>query len=484
MRKSILKLMTDINKISSIYFAGIGGIGMSALARYFNEHGVQVSGYDKTETPLTDKLLQEGMKIHFTDEVALIDKNADAVVYTPAIPSTHTELNFYKENNYPLLKRSDVLGLLTKDTFNICVAGTHGKTTTSAMIAHILKDSGYGCNAFLGGIAANYDTNFWSAPANTTAGHKKVSVAEADEYDRSFLKLSPDVAIITAMDADHLDIYGTEKNMQDAFIEFMEKIKQGGCLIVKHGLSRAGDFKVKDICTYSAENKDANIHIENLHIENGSYHFSVINNYWILNDVELNMGGMHNIENVIAAIGAAKYLKIDDEKIKAAVASFKGVKRRFEYVLRSPSPRVKVGDGLVFIDDYAHHPEELRALITGAKQLFPGKKCTIIFQPHLFSRTKDLADGFAEVLSMADETILLPIYPARELPIDGVTSELILNKMTNANKSIKVKTALTEWIKNNEQELLITAGAGDIDTLVEPIKNILENKTENAVASI
>lgn len=450
--------MIDINKISSVYFLGIGGIGMSALARYFNERGVKVSGYDKTETALTKKLQAEGIDIHFTDDVALIDKNAGVVVYTPAVPASHSEFNFYKDNNYTLLKRSDVLGLLTEKSFNVSVAGTHGKTTTSAMVAHLLKDSGFGCNAFLGGIAANYDTNYLSSD-------KKVSVAEADEYDRSFLKLKPDVAIITAMDADHLDIYGTEANMQDAFVEFTTKIKENGCLIVKHGLKRMNDFKVKDICTYSFSDKNANIHIDNLVINNGAYQFDVVNNFWRVNDVILNMGGLHNIENVIAAIGVAKYLKIGEDKIKAAVYSFAGVKRRFEYVVKS--------DKFIFIDDYAHHPEELRALIEGAKNLFPSKKCTVIFQPHLFSRTKDLADGFAEVLSMADETILLPIYPARELPMEGVTSELILNKMTNRHKSIKEKDEILSWLENNKQELLITAGAGDIDTLVEPIKKLL-----------
>jgi UDP-N-acetylmuramate--alanine ligase len=450
--------MIDINKISSVYFLGIGGIGMSALARYFNEKGVKVSGYDKTETALTKKLQAEGIDIHFTDDVSLIDKNAGVVVYTPAVPASHSELNFYKDNNSTLLKRSDVLGLLTEKSFNVCVAGTHGKTTTSAMVAHILKDSGFGCNAFLGGIAANYDTNYLSSINN-------VSVAEADEYDRSFLKLSPDVAIITAMDADHLDIYGTEENMQDAFVEFTTKIKENGCLIVKHGLKRMDDFKVKDICTYSFSDKNANIHIDNLVINNGAYQFDVVNNFWRVNDVILNMGGLHNIENVIAAIGVAKYLKIDEDKIKAAVYSFAGVKRRFEYVVKT--------EKFIFIDDYAHHPEELRALIEGAKNLFPTKKCTVIFQPHLFSRTKDLADGFAEVLSMADETILLPIYPARELPMEGVTSELILNKMTNDHKSIKQKDEILSWLENNKKELLITAGAGDIDTMVEPIKKLL-----------
>lgn len=459
--------MMDINKISSIYFAGIGGIGMSALARCFNMRGVKVSGYDKTETGLTKKLVQEGIQIHYEDDVNLLDKNADVVVYTPAIPSSHKELNYFKENNYTLLKRSDVLGLLTNDTFNICVAGTHGKTTTSAMIAHILKHSGFGCNAYLGGIAANYDTNY-------LASSHKVSVVEADEYDRSFLKLQPDVAIITAMDADHLDIYGTAENMEDAFIEFSTKIKSNGCLIIKHGLKRGDDFKINDTCTYSLNDKDANIHVENLQINNGAYEFDVVNNYWTIKDVVLNMGGLHNIENVIAAIGVAKYLKIDDEKIKSAVASFSGVKRRFEYIIKSPE--------LVMIDDYAHHPEELRALITGAKELFPQKKCTVIFQPHLFSRTKDLADGFAEVLSLADEIILMPIYPARELPIEGVTSELILNKMKSSNVKILNKDELLEYLniikvlpsEGFKEALIITAGAGDIDALVQPIKRIIE----------
>jgi UDP-N-acetylmuramate--alanine ligase len=449
--------MIELNKISAVYFLGIGGIGMSALARYFNEKGVKVSGYDKTETALTNKLIAEGIQIHFVDDINLIDKNAEIVVYTPAVPANHAELNFYKENNYNLLKRSDVLGLITKYSFNVCVAGTHGKTTTSAMVAHILKDSSYGCNAFLGGIAANYDTNYLSS-------EKNVSVAEADEYDRSFLKLSPDVAIITSMDADHLDIYGTEENMQDAFVEFTSKIKPNGCLIVKHGLKRINDFKVKDICTYSFSDKNANIHIDNVEIKNGAYQFDVVNNFWVVKDVVLNMGGLHNIENVIAAIGVAKYLKIDDDKIKAAVSSFAGVKRRFEYILKK--------DDFVYIDDYAHHPEELRALIEGAKNLFPTKKCTVIFQPHLFSRTKDLADGFADALSLADEIFVLPIYPARELPMEGVTSELILNKMTNAKKSIKEKNEILDYLKNSEQQLLITAGAGDIDAMVEPIKNL------------
>lgn len=432
---------------------------MSALARFFNSRGIAVSGYDKTLTALTVKLIEEGIAVHYIDDISLLDKEASIVVYTPAITKTHHELNYYIDNNYEVVKRSDVLGMITRGTFNICVAGTHGKTTTSAMIAHILKDSGYGCNAFLGGIASNYDTNFWSS-------ERKVSVAEADEYDRSFLKLTPDVAVITAMDADHLDIYGTELNMQDAFIEFAHKIKPNGLLLLKKGVQRATEFNADTVCSYSLADSSADITVKNIRTNNGSYVFDVVLPGRIVADVILNMGGKHNVENALAAIAVADHLQIDQQKIKDAVSSFKGVKRRFEYVIKT--------EQFVMIDDYAHHPEELRALINGAMQLFPGKKCTIIFQPHLFSRTKDLADGFAEALSIADETILLPIYPARELPMAGVSSNLILDKMRGEHNRILSKEELSKWVSENRIELLITAGAGDIDMLVEPIKSLLE----------
>lgn len=459
--KQETRLEHNGHPLASVYFLGIGGIGMSALARYYNSKNVKVSGYDKTPTPLTTLLEEEGIKVHFEDNIELLDKSAAFVVYTPAIPKDHKELNFYKDKGYDLKKRSEVLGSITRDNFNICVAGTHGKTTTSTMIAHLLRDTGYGCNAFLGGIAANYNTNFWSSDRN-------VCVAEADEYDRSFLQLSPDVAIITAMDADHLDIYGNEKKMQDAFIQFTGKIKSGGLLISKKGIVRTDEFLASNKMTYSASDNSADIHPENIRIVNGSYVFDVVIKHKTIKDVELNMGGMHNIENALAAIAVAEHLNIDEEKIKIAVSNFEGVKRRFEYV-------VKNNDHVV-IDDYAHHPEELRALIEGAKGLFPTKKCTVLFQPHLFSRTNDLADGFAEVLSMADETILLPIYPARELPMPGVTSSLILDKMTNEKRSVKEKEELLNWLEENETELLIISGAGDIDTLVEPIKEIISSK--------
>jgi len=357
-----------------------------------------------------------------------------------------------------VFKRSDVLGMITKATYNICVAGTHGKTTTSAMIAHILRDSGFGCNAFLGGIATNYGTNFWSSDKN-------ISVAEADEYDRSFLKLFPDIAVITAMDADHLDIYGTAEKLEDAFIEFSGQLKPNGLLISKQGLHRSNEFKVPHHITYSLHDMNASAYATDIKIKSGSYLFDIVIKGDRLQNIELNMGGMHNIENSIAAIVASRKVGVTDEKIRNAIASFRGVKRRFEYVIKNEEQ--------VMIDDYAHHPEELRALITGARELFPGKKCTVVFQPHLYSRTKDFADGFAEVLAIADEVILLPIYPAREKPMEGVNSEMILSRMRHNNAKVLDKTELINELKVTKPEFLITAGAGDIDKLVEPIKELL-----------
>lgn len=432
---------------------------MSALARYFNSKGVLVSGYDKTETTLTKKLAEEGIAVHYADNIEFIDKAAELVVYTPAVPKDHKELNYYRQHNYEVVKRSDVLGAITNSSFNICIAGTHGKTTTSTMVAHILRHSGYGCTAFLGGIAVNYNSNFWSS-------EKNVCVVEADEYDRSFLKLSPDVAVISSMDADHLDIYGTAENMEQAFIDFSARIKAGGLLLSKYGLKRTDDLKATEHLTYHLHNENASVYAANIKMINGSYRFDVLMQYWELRDVVLNMGGLHNIENIIAAVSIAHYLEVDNDKIRKAVADFKGVKRRFEYVVKN--------ERQVMIDDYAHHPEELRALISGARELFPGKKCSVVFQPHLYSRTRDLAQGFAESLDLADEVILLPIYPARELPVEGVNSEMIMNKMKNKNKRVLDKEELMEWVKTSRPSLLITAGAGDIDTLVEPLKRIFE----------
>jgi len=466
----------EIKKIRSVYFIGIGGIGMSAIARFFHSNGIKVSGYDRSETELIKELEAEGLEIHFDENVEVIPKDVDIVVYTPAVPKDHRELVFYQQHGYKVVKRSDVLQMITKSSFNICVAGTHGKTTTTTMIAHLLRDSGYGCNAFLGGISVNYGTNFWSqTPAGASEGNdKNVCVVEADEYDRSFLKLDPDIAVISSMDPDHLDIYGTAQAMEEAFIDFSEKMKPGGLLISKFGLKRGKDLQARRHLTYSLQNETADAYAENIRMKNGSYEFDVVIKDNRLEDVILNMGGMHNVENAVAAITVASSLEIENDKIRGAVESFKGVKRRFEYIIKNKR--------IVFIDDYAHHPEELRALIQGAKTLFRQKKCTIIFQPHLYSRTRDLANGFAEVLDLADEVILLPIYPARELPIEGVSSEMILERMKNTAKKVMNKDDLLKWIKtdyikniNTEfGQVLITGGAGDIDTMVEPLKETLE----------
>src|SRR6476659_5788659 len=424
----------EIKKIRTVYFIGIGGIGMSAIAKFFQSNGIRVSGYDRSETVLIKELEAEGIDVHFDENVEIIPKDVDLVVYTPAVPMDHKEVVFYQQNGYKVVKRSDVLQMITRSSFNICVAGTHGKTTTTTMIAHLLRDSGYGCNAFLGGISVNYGTNFWSSKTN-------VCVVEADEYDRSFLKLDPDVAVISSMDPDHLDIYGTVQKMEEAFIDFSNKIKPGGLLISKFGLSRGKDMRATSHLTYSLQNESADAYAGNIRMKNGSYEFDVVMKENKLKGVVLNMGGMHNVENAVAAITVASSLEIEDDKIRAAVESFKGVKRRFEYIIKN--------ERIVFIDDYAHHPEELRALIQGAKTLFRQKKCTIIFQPHLYTRTRDLANGFAEVLDLADEVILLPVYPARELPIEGVSSEMILKRMKNTAKKVMNKDDLLKWIKTD-----------------------------------
>ncbi|MBL7699512.1 MAG: UDP-N-acetylmuramate--L-alanine ligase [Chitinophagaceae bacterium] len=455
--------MISLDNIKRIYFIGIGGIGMSALARYFAFHGKEVSGYDRTSTPLTKQLESEGIPVVHHDDENLAPKDAEMVVYTPAIPAEHRQLNFYRQNNYPLYKRSEVLGMITERSFNICVAGTHGKTTVSTMIAHILRDTGYGCNAFLGGISTNYNSNFWSSDRN-------MCVIEADEYDRSFLRLSPNLAVITAMDADHLDIYGTEQAMQDSFIEFSGKIKSDGMLFVKEGLARMEEFRAPKKITYSLK-ENADIKAGNIRVMNGYYIFDVKVNDELIEDVALNMGGLHNVENASVAIGVARQLNIETEAIKLAVEDFRGVKRRFEYIIKKKR--------IVYIDDYAHHPEELGTLIKSAMNLFPDKHCTVIFQPHLFSRTRDLASDFASTLDQANEVIVLPIYPARELPIPGVTAETITGKMKNDNTRILDKKMTLNYLKELaaknqlENRLIITAGAGDIDTLVEPVKEIL-----------
>jgi UDP-N-acetylmuramate--alanine ligase len=449
----------ELNNIQRVYLVGIGGIGMSGLARYFHHLGCAVCGYDKTHTPLTDDLHNEGISVIFEDRADWIPLSfqqpcdSTLIIYTPAIPTDSEILNYFKRKGFVLNKRSQVLGLISKGMFTIAVAGTHGKTTTSGMIAHILKDSGKDCSAFLGGISSNYQTN-------VLYGDNNIVVVEADEYDRSFLTLHPDVAIITSMDADHLDIYGDHAQLTESFRLFASQIKKGGVLIYRKGLPLGEGY------TYGV-NEDANGVASNIRIEDGNFYFDFNNASTSIPNIKMGIAGLHNIENAVAAIEAALHVEVSADAIHEALGSFKGIKRRFEYIIRN--------NKTVYIDDYAHHPEELRAAITSVKTLFPTKKLTVIFQPHLFTRTRDFVDGFAEVLDMADELLLLDIYPARELPIEGITSDIILSRMKLDNKRICSKQESLEIIKNELPELLLTVGAGDIDQLVTPLKQTLEN---------
>jgi UDP-N-acetylmuramate--alanine ligase len=472
--------MIALQDIQRIFFIGIGGIGMSALARYFHHKGVQVSGYDRGATPLTRQLEGEGIAVHYYDDVALLDKSAQLVVYTPAIPAAHTQLSWYRARNYTVVKRSEVLGIITAGSFNICVAGTHGKTTISTMIAHLLRHTGYGCNAFLGGISANYNTNFW-------ADDSQVCVVEADEYDRSFLKLHPDVAVISAMDPDHLDIYGTPKAFAQGFIDFAGCLKPGGILLRHHSLQALQQAMVRRQLTYSRTATPQAHHCEDAHHDHDhvlhhhqpdmpdvhttyleplqrGYRFGLQVAGEAINDLWLPVSGLHNVENMTAAIAVARLLKIEVDKIREAVATYKGVRRRFEYVLAT--------EGMpLLIDDYAHHPDELEALLRSVRHMYPDQKVTVFFQPHLYSRTRDFAAGFGKALSLADTAVLLPIYPARELPIEGVSAALIAEHMQQA--VLLQKDEITDWMKTHSSDIWITAGAGDIDAMVEVIKNEL-----------
>jgi len=453
--------MTNLKNLKKVYFLGIGGIGMSALARYFKSLGADVSGYDKTQTALTDDLEREGIKVIFEDDMSLYPKEVDLVVYTPAIPKDHKGFNFYKDNNYELRKRSEVLGIISADRFTIAVAGSHGKTTVSSMIAHILTQSGFGCSAFLGGIAVNYNSNF-------LPGQSDVVVIEADEFDRSFHRLAPDMAVITAVDTDHLDIYGTKEKIDEAFIEFTNKISEEGFLAMKANQSINDNLPVLDKAFYSLNDETSDVYCSQYWVTDGGYLFNVHYFGTEIKGLRLNIGGFHNIENAIAAITIAKELRITDEHIKAALASFKGIKRRFEKVFENAQ--------VTFIDDYAHHPEEIRVFVESVREIYPKKKITAVFQPHLFSRTKDLAKEFAEQLSKVDEVILLDIYPARELPVEGVTSGLIFNQLTCPEKTLIKKEELLDFVKSKNFEVLLTIGAGDIDKYLAPIKTILAER--------
>jgi UDP-N-acetylmuramate--alanine ligase len=405
------------------------------------------------------------MDIHFEDNSKLIpsfffNTEQTLVIYTPAIPAGHEELNYFRENGFKVKKRSEVLGMLTENYFTIAVAGTHGKTTTSSIAAHIMNNAEGGCTAFLGGIAVNYNSNLLLSLVSNKM------VVEADEYDRSFLTLNPDVAIVTSTDPDHLDIYGTKENMEKNYHEFVSKIKETGTLIYKSGLAFAEAGKKS--FTYSLKGK-SDFGIENLTVENGEYTFDIISPIEKIESVKFCFPGIHNLENALAAAAAAQVSGIDKEVIKKALATYKGVKRRFEYIIKN--------EKLVFIDDYAHHPRELSACISSVKALYPEKKITGIFQPHLFSRTRDFADGFAKSLDLLDEVILLEIYPARELPIDGVDSKMLLDKITVKNKSLLSKDGTVNEVAERKLEVLLTLGAGDIDKLVDPIKKKLLSLT-------
>ncbi|KAA9338883.1 UDP-N-acetylmuramate--L-alanine ligase [Adhaeribacter soli] len=457
-----------------IYFLGIGGIGMSAIARWFRANGKPVWGYDKTETPLTKALTSEGVNIHYEDDVNLIPKEVlenkaeTLVVLTPAVPQDHAELNFFRREGYTIKKRSEVLGVITADAYTVAVAGTHGKTSTSAMIAHLLKDAGVSCAAFLGGISVNLNSNLLLGDAKKNG--KPIVVVEADEYDRSFLTLHPDIAIVTSSDADHLDIYGDKDHLIHSFQDFIFQIKPGGTLILNSNTDPRLTEKIDpsvNVITYSLNKGE--LQAGNITVQGHTFEFNFEGPGKNIANLKLPVPGFHNVENMLAALQACLLLDVNESALREGVKHYKGVKRRFEFVAETGEK--------VYIDDYAHHPTEIEAFVRSLKALYPGKKIKLIFQPHLFTRTRDFADGFAQSLSPADEVVLLDIYPAREKPIPGITSEIILKKITSSRKSLQTKEeVLLNLQSENSFDVLATVGAGDIDTLVTPIKNILEKK--------
>lgn len=457
----------NLEQIKNIYFVGIGGIGMSALARYFKSLGKNVAGYDKTETALTKELVKEGMQIHYSDCILDIpeeyrDKNNTLIINTPAVPKDHQEFTYFRENGFEIKKRAEVLGIISYAKDVLAIAGTHGKTTTSTIVSHLLKNSDIECSAFLGGISLNYHTNLLLSKKSNYV------VVEADEYDRSFLQLHPKAAIVTSMDADHLDIYGNYEEYKKAFHEFIGQIKEDGFLVVKKGLDIGNPSPNIKVFTYSLDEK-ADFYASNIHIQDGWYHFNLETPVGTIHNMKLGFPGLLNVENAIAASTMSILLGMKQTAIRQALETFKGVKRRFEYHIKT--------DNLVMIDDYGHHPEELRYTIESVKALYKGKRITGIFQPHLFSRTSDLMDEFASSLSLLDELILLDIYPAREKPIPGVTSEKLLSKVTIANKHCCNKNELVNFLKERPlPEVLILMGAGDIENSIVPIKKMLEDK--------
>lgn len=455
-----------MNNIRSIYFIGIGGIGMSNLARYFMSKGKKVAGYDRTETSLTKDLVTEGAEIHYTDDIKLIpgyckDKESTLVVYTPAVPGENEEVRYFRENGFTIQKRAQVLGIITKSSKALCCAGTHGKTTTSSMLAHILKQSHLDCNAFLGGILKNYGSNLMLSDKS------EFTVVEADEYDRSFHWLHPYMALITSVDPDHLDIYGTEEEYLKSFEKFTSLIQPGGALVIKHNI-KLSPKTGKDVRIYTYSMDKGDFHAQNIKIGNGEIRFDFVTPKGTIDDIQLGVPVKINIENGIGSMALAWLNGATAEELRHGMATFMGAKRRFDFLLKT--------DKIVMIDDYAHHPEELAASITSVKELYPDCKLTGIFQPHLYTRTRDFASEFARSLSLLDELILLDIYPAREKPIEGVTSKIIFDKVT-CPKTLCNKEELLPLLENKKDlEVLLTVGAGDIDRLLGPIKDILEQK--------
>ena len=457
----------NLNQIHNVYFIGIGGIGMSALARYFQNIGKNVSGYDKTPTMLTNKLIAGGMNIHFEDKISLIPedyyKENTLVIVTPAVPVSHSEWNYFIEREFTIKKRAEVLGIITKDTFCFAVAGTHGKTTTSSILGHILYESGEDVTAFLGGIVENYHSNL-------IGSGKTITVVEADEFDRSFLHLHPNIACVTSMDADHLDIYGDASAIEESFREFADKVEDKTKIFVPKGLPLKGvQIEILDkLNQISPSGVRGLFKAFNIRIENSSYVFDVQTPTETITNIVFNLPGHHNLMNALMALAMAFTYGVKPELIKNALATFKGVQRRFSYQIKT--------DDKVYIDDYAHHPTEINAVHQAVRELYPSKKVLAIFQPHLFSRTKDFADDFAKSLSQFDEIILLEIYPARELPMEGITSSWLLNKIENKNKRLLSKENLLEELQKTEANIVVTIGAGDIGEMVLEIKNTLQHK--------
>lgn len=445
------------------YFVGVGGIGMSALARYFKSLGWKVGGYDKTPTALTTALIEEGIDIHFEDfgtniQEVYRDKHTTLVIYTPAIPKSHGELNYFIDNQFPIYKRSQVLGIITANSKGLGVAGTHGKTTTSTLLAHILNETEDGCNAFLGGISSNFNSNL------VTSSKSDFTVVEADEFDRSFLQLTPFASIITSTDADHLDIYGDATVFLKGFQDYANLISKDGFLILRKGLNLNSQAP---IFTYAVEDDSADFVAKNLRFIEEKFLFDISFPEGNWTDIEFGLPGIHNAENALACIALLLKLGFSEQEIRKGLKTFKGVKRRFEYHIKS--------NDLVYVDDYAHHPTEIQALVSSIRLLYPSKKITGVFQPHLFSRTRDFIDDFAKELSKLDEIILMPIYPAREEPIEGVSSQVLLDKIQNNNKILLTPLEVLERLKDLKEGVVLTIGAGDIDKLIQPLKFNLSN---------